>query len=405
MKLTPYDEFPVHQSPYPFSYIPSTDYNWDEGYWFGVFNPDQQVFLGVYMRVNPNSDMIGGCALLNVAGQQFTLRFSRCWRRQFELEVGPIRILIEEPLRKLRLILDENDSGLSFNLLWEGTSPAFLEEHHIATNRGRRTTDQTRYSQPGKATGFIQLRDKRWEVEPEGWSGSRDRSWGLYSERPPLSPVASWLPPRDEGEGPKRALRFWTCFRTEHYSGFFHVHETAEGVQCKMNDVFGTPFGGMIFKGWDEESIELVAGEHEMEFQPGTRILKKAVFTLTDKQGRIWRQEFDVASPPWVVQTMGAHPGSWKDGGTFHTYHGSEELALEWDEFDFSVQPFEYTPYQVSGEQAADTFNLGLNEGNKIHGPEYLAKVTTYAPDGSVTVGASQIELFIAGPYKPYGFE
>ncbi|MFA5524984.1 MAG: hypothetical protein WDA24_11555 [Tissierellales bacterium] len=405
MKLTPYDEFPVHQSPYPFSYIPSTDYNWDEGYWFGVFNPDQQVFLGVYMRVNPNSDMIGGCALLNVAGQQFTLRFSRCWRRQFELEVGPIRILIEEPLRKLRLILDENDSGLSFNLLWEGTSPAFLEEHHIATNRGRRTTDQTRYSQPGKATGFIQLRDKRWEVEPEGWSGSRDRSWGLYSERPPLSPVASWLPPRDEGEGPKRALRFWTCFRTEHYSGFFHVHETAEGVQCKMNDVFGTPFGGMIFKGWDEESIELVAGEHEMEFQPGTRILKKAVFTLTDKQGRIWRQEFDVASPPWVVQTMGAHPGSWKDGGTFHTYHGSEELALEWDEFDFSVQPFEYTPYQVSGEHAADTFNLGLNEGNKIHGPEYLAKVTTYAPDGSVTVGASQIELFIAGPYKPYGFE
>ena len=50
--LTPYDEFPVHQVPYPFSYVPSTDYNWDEGYWFGVFNPDEKVFMGIYMRIN-----------------------------------------------------------------------------------------------------------------------------------------------------------------------------------------------------------------------------------------------------------------------------------------------------------------------------------------------------------------
>ena len=34
--LTPYDEFPVHQASRPFSYIPSTDYNWDDGYYFGV---------------------------------------------------------------------------------------------------------------------------------------------------------------------------------------------------------------------------------------------------------------------------------------------------------------------------------------------------------------------------------
>lgn len=45
--------------------------------------------------------------------------------------------------------------------------------------------------------------------------------------------------------------------------------------------------------------------------------------------------EFPVHQAPWVVQTMGYHPGSWSDGGTFFTYHGSEELALEWDQFDF----------------------------------------------------------------------
>jgi len=105
------------------------------------------------------------------------------------------------------------------------------------------------------------------------------------------------------------------------------------------------------------------------------------------------------------VQTMGAMPGSWKDGGTFHTYHGSEELALEWDEFDFSKQPFQYIPYQVTGSAAQDTFNLGSASGSMINGPEYLARVTTYAPDGSVSKGSCQIELLIAGVYRPYGFE
>ena len=52
--LTPYDEFPVHQAPQPFSYIPSTDYSWDEGYWFAVLNPEEKLFLGIGARVNPD---------------------------------------------------------------------------------------------------------------------------------------------------------------------------------------------------------------------------------------------------------------------------------------------------------------------------------------------------------------
>jgi hypothetical protein len=405
MQLTPYDEFPVHQVPHPFSYIPSTDYAWDEGYWFGVFNPDEKVFLGTYLRINPNTDMIGGCVLLNIAGYQVTLRFNRCWRRNFNLEVGPYKMIIVEPLKKIRLVLDENESGISFDLLWEGTSPAFLEEHHVATNRGRRTTDQRRYSQPGKVGGWLKFRGRSWNVEPRTWSGSRDHSWGLYTSRPPLSPPSTLLPPPTVDEGPKRALRFWTCFRSEPYSGFFHLHETAEGKQCKMNDVFGTPFAGRIYRGWNEEEVELVAGEHQMEFEPGKRLLKKAVLKLTDAQGREWRQVFEIETPPWIVQPMGAFPGSWKDGGTFFTYHGSEELALEFDEGDYSIQPVEYKPYAVSGAAAEEGFNTGTNVGSKVYGPEYLGRVTTYAPDGSVSKGSCQIELFINGRYLPYGIE
>lgn len=406
--LTPYDEFPVHQAPYTFSHIPSTDYNWDDGYYFGVFSPDEGVFLATGARINPNSDMIGGYALLNVRGQQTTVRFNRCWRGNFDIAIGPWRVEFIKPLREIRLSMADNDSGLSFDLVWEGTSPAFLEDHHVAEHRGRRTTDQTRYSQPGKARGWIRLGEREWQVSPAGWSGARDHSWGLYAERPPLSPVASLLPPRKADNGPKRALRFWTCFRSDPFSGFFHMHETADGVQCKMNDVFGTPFGGTLFQGWEGEPIELASGRHEISFHPGTRIMNEAMVYLKDRADRDWRVHFEAIGMPWVVQTMGYHPGSWKDGGTFFTYHGSEELALEWDCFDFSTQPFAYTPYRVSGEQAVTNFGEGTGTeqaGQKIQGPEYLARVTTYAPDGTVGRGAAQVELFINGPYAPYGFE
>ena len=47
----------------------------------------------------------------------------------------------------------------------------------------------------------------------------------------------------------------------------------------------------------------------------------------------------------------------------------------------------------------------GANYSEKIYGVEYLSRITTYAPDGSTSVGAGQIELFINGTYKPYGFK
>ena len=34
MQLTRYDEYPVHATPYPMSYVPSTDLSWDDGYYF-----------------------------------------------------------------------------------------------------------------------------------------------------------------------------------------------------------------------------------------------------------------------------------------------------------------------------------------------------------------------------------
>ena len=387
--LTPYDEFPVHQSSRPFSELPVTDLSWDDGYFFGVYSADAETFLFTGLRLSPNSDVVGAYAGVNVAGRQRTLRLSRILRPDYDMAVGPLRYEVVEPLRHVRLLLDDNDSGLRFAIDWMALAEPYLEAHHLATSRGRRTTDQTRYVQCGAPSGWIELDGCRQEVGA-GWFASRDHSWGLYTPRKPLADPSDYLPPPEAG-GRQRALRFWMPFQTDTHVGFLHFHEDRHGGGQGLDDVFGTPFEGWVDAG--DERIALADVDHNLSFMAGTRALAAGTLVLTDERGGKWRQDLELATPPWFPATIGYHQGTWRDGGTISTYHGVADGAYaESDDFDFADQPFEHTFYggfTVPG----------------LHGMEHLVRVTSTMPDGTVGTGLAQVELFIEGPYEPYGFD
>ncbi|MDO3402761.1 hypothetical protein QWI29_22195 [Mycolicibacterium neoaurum] len=386
--LSPYDELPVHQTSRPLSMVADTNPGFDDGYYFGAFSAVEQVFCFQGLRVSPNTDLVGGYVGLQRHGRQRTVRFSRTWRDHPATEVGPYRFTIVEPYRHIRLELAPNDSGLSCEIDWYGMSPAYLEAHHTATNRGRATTDQSRYSQAASVSGWIEIDGERIDVTPPDWYGSRDHAWGLYFERPPLAPAAALLPPRS-AEGTPRALRFWTLFGAGDLSGFYAIHEDAAGRQVPMNDTFGTPFEGRFSVGWDDQTFELTAGRCEIELVPGTRLLRRATVFLTDAAGGAWTQEVQPACLPWVTSTIGYQAGSWSDGGSMRTYHGPG-VVVEFDDIDISTQPFDHV--QHDGTVQRD-----------LIGKEYLVQVRTTAPDGRQWTGAGQTELFLDGPYAPLG--
>jgi hypothetical protein len=361
MQLTRYDDYPVHQAPYPFSYILATDAAWDEGYYFGVFDVELGLYLMTGMRINPNSDMLGAHAGISVRGVERTLRLSREWRKNCDTHIGPLRYEFVEPFRDIRLSLGENPSGLTFDLHWLGLAPAHLSSHHTAMSRGRRTTDQTRYNQVGEAEGWIALNGERHNVTRGPWGAVRDHSWGLYEPRPPLAPSARWLPPPEQPKI-KRALRFSVFFATESRTGHFHLHEDELGRQIEMNDAFGIPFEGAIDTGWDQPRLPLAGARHRLEFAPDTRSVTSGVLDIDDVAGRRWQMEFEVTAPPYVILPIGYHVGSWKDGGNIHTYHGSADPVMEWDEFDFSHQPTEHTLY-------------GETQPRKLFGVEHIARI------------------------------
>jgi len=388
--LTPYDEFPVHQAPYPVSYVPATDYAWDEGFFYGVYSSEAQLLMLTGMRMNPNADILGAHVGINLQGRQRTARLSRTWRQHWYTQIGPLRYDVLEPYRDIHLRLEPNESRMAFDLHWLGLGPAHLSSNHRATVRGRRTTDQTRYNQVGVARGWIEIDGKRFAVDEKSWGACRDHSWGIYEARPPLVPDPRWLPP-PQVEGPKRALRFSMFFAAGPHSGHFHLHEDEDGNQVITNDAFGIPFEGAVDQGF-EQRTHFVSCRHELVFTPGTRSVSRGKVYLKDAGGGNWMIEFDVAWPPAAVIPCGYHMGSWKDGGTIATYHGPANPYFEWDELDLRQQPAQHVLY-------------GQTEPRGVYGAEHVARIRVTDPGAITHAGQAEIEVFLNGRYAPYGFE
>ena len=389
-QLSAYDDFPVHQTPFPVTTVVSTDYSFDEGYMWGAVNPKLGIYLLTGFRITPNADVMGGHAGINRRGVIRTLRFSREWRRQVDTAAGVYRVEFVKPMREIRLTLAANPSGLEWDLRWLGAAPAHLSSHHLAVNRGRRTTDQSRYNQVGWVEGWALVDGERFELTPGEWLGIRDHSWGIYEGRPPLGGLGKWLPPA-QVPAVRRALRISVFFATAAFTGYLHLHEDEEGRQVLMNDAFGTPFEGVIDYGWNKR-LELRNATHKLNFATGTRSVTGGKLTITDVHGGSWSLVFETTFPPYVIVPVGYHLGSWRDGGNIHTYHGSQDPYMEWDEFDFSQQPTRHTLY-------------GESEARSVYGVEHGGTVHITAPDGSVHRGIQHTEVFLNGRYAPYGFE
>jgi hypothetical protein len=148
--LSKYDDLPIHQSPYPISYQPNTDFSFDEGYMWGAVNPRLGVYVLTGFRITPNADVIGGHAGVNRGGVTRTLRFSREWRRRLDTVAGPYRVEFTRPMEEIRLVLEPNPSGIEWDLVWQA---ARAGAPVVAPSRGQPwpAHDRPEPLQPGRA--------------------------------------------------------------------------------------------------------------------------------------------------------------------------------------------------------------------------------------------------------------
>lgn len=361
MTLSPLDDLPIHQIPEPLGRVGTSDRNFYDRYYFNAFTPDAELMLVTGMGVYPNLGVADAFAVVNDGRVHRVVRASRELGDRGDSSVGPFRIEVVEGLRRLRVVLDPNEHGLAFDLSWEGFDPAHVEPRHTdRTPEGRVVIDSCRLAQTGSWTGTIAVGDRTYDVTPDRWLGSRDRSWGI---RPVGEPEAPGIRTRD------RALPgfFWIYapMRFADWAGYYIVQERPDGRRVLQEAARVASFaagGG--------EAQELGTPQHDLSFVEGTREVERAVLRLGDAEVRV---------TPLLRLHVGIGTGYGFDADWRHgMYQGP--LVVQGREWDLTTE---------------------MGRANLWGLVDSVARFEL--DDGSI--GHGLFEYLVLGPHERYGFE
>jgi hypothetical protein len=220
--LTKGDDFPLHQSSEPIAFA-GTDRNFYDRYFFNGYNADGSIFFAAAMGFYPQLGIIDASFCVVLDGVQYNLRASRrSGGERLDLQVGPIRISVDEPLERLTLHIAANDGPLAGELTFQARHFPIAEPRFIRRNGTRLFMDYSRMTQNGHWSGWFSVKGARCDLT-SGWAGTRDRSWGIR-------PVGASEPqPPPEGNF-NQFFWAWTPCNFAGSSVFFHTNDDGEGA-------------------------------------------------------------------------------------------------------------------------------------------------------------------------------
>jgi hypothetical protein len=178
----PLDEYPVHQVPLSMKYVATGDRNAYDRCIFHVLDHEGRTLLILGLGVYPNLGVIDAYATLRLGDTLHAVRASDALDddSRTNLAVGPLRIPVERPLCDFVLSYEaapDDADGLSYEINWTADFPALWEPHHLQRRGGRLTLEGRRFVQAGHCDGWIRVGGR--ELRVQGWTGTRDRSWGV----------------------------------------------------------------------------------------------------------------------------------------------------------------------------------------------------------------------------------
>ena len=278
MPISAMDDYLAHQIPEPFDTVGTSDRNFYDRHYFNLHACSDELFLVTGIGQYPNLGVIDAFVSVSVGDTQHTVRASgELAGNRLECAVGPFRFEVIEGLRALRLVCDENEWGVSFDLRFDGTVAALAEPKTISQRGPRRIQDVFRYAQVGAYTGSLTVAGTTYDVEPSSWWGARDRSWGVR--------------PVGEAEAPGIGAKDVVAGR-----GFFHqwlpmqfpdgsmlkitIDEDQDGKRVNEEGELVGPIDSA------DEPSHIGTPQIEIDWHPGTREVKRSVVSFTGPGGQ-----------------------------------------------------------------------------------------------------------------------
>jgi hypothetical protein len=365
--LNKLDDFPIHQTPEPIAHPATSDRNVYDRTWFNGYANDGSYYFGVGMAIYPHRGILD-CAFSVVRpdGRQHCFYASRrAPTERTEMQAGPFRIEVLEPMKRARVVLEDNDSGITCDLTFSARSAAIQEARQTLWTGVRRGMDATRFDQFGRWSGVVRDPDGEIKVDEAVCLGTKDRSWGV---RGVGEPETGGAPQPRRGAFFLWAPLFWEDHVT--HAIFFDGENgealVREGIVAPLYASEAEVPG--VEDGLDQR---MATARHRVRYHPGTRLARSAEIDLVDHDGGART----IALEPILKFQM-------KGLGYFHPKWGQGMWKGE----------------LATGHESFDPRQLNPLEPWHLHTQQVVR-----ASDGS-RLGIGVLEQICIGPYAPGGF-
>ncbi len=361
LMITKADDYPVHQTPEPIAFA-GADRNFYDRYFFNGYNDDASVFFAVAFGMYPQLGVIDAAFCVSVGGKQHNVRASRhSAGERLETSAGPIEIRIMEPLKKIRILLTDNESGITADLWFDARHVPVEEPRFTRRNGTRLFMDYTRMTQNGTWSGTLSMPGNEITLTTDKFYGTRDRSWGIR-------PVGN--PESQPAIGGSLAQFFWIwapCNFPNHIS-FAHTNDDANGLPWNRRAVFG----GAGSESDIAEPVEVDAAEFEISYHSGTRRVR----TASCDMGASGQIRYETSQFKFYMSGLGYTHPVWGHGMD----HGQLQVAYD----------------------VLDLADINDNAPEHIHVQSFCSAVLSL--DGAEHKGFGVFEQFLIGPHLPSGF-
>ncbi len=316
--VSSWDDFPVHQTAEFVRHPATSDRNFYDRYYFNMHASSDEAFAIFGLGQYPNLGVTDAFIDVRRGGTQHIVRASAELGDRMNTAVGPIRVEVLQPLRRLRVVVEPTEHSVAMDVTWEGAMPAHDEPRQYLRSKGKVVFDTQRFAQTGCWSGTLSVGGEDLAVTPDRWWGTRDRSWGVR-------PVGE---PEPDGirQGTHSMKGMWNYFpmQFDDHSILYIVNEHDDGVRVLEEAV----------RIWHTDGREEWLGRPEWShtMKSGSRLLAGSVVHFPDApEGPI-----DVLCTPLMTNFLSLGTGYGMDADWRHgMYQGPlkvEGLRLQVDE-------------------------------------------------------------------------
>ncbi|MGP0031084.1 MAG: hypothetical protein ACLPVF_11335 [Acidimicrobiales bacterium] len=308
MTLTSWDDFPVHQAPEFIAHVGTSDRNFYDRYYFNMHPSSGEWFAIFGFGQYPNLGVVDAFIDVRRGGEQHIVRASKPLSDRSDLSVGPVRIEVIEPLRRLRVVVEPTEHSVAMDVTWDGQIPAMVEPRQYLRSKGKVVFDTQRLAQTGSWSGTLSVGGETFTVTPDRCWGTRDRSWGIR-------PVGE---PENDGirQGEMVMGGMWNYFpmQFDDHAILYICHERDDGERPLVQ-------GERVWADPDRAVEELGPSEHEHHLVAGTRVIDRALVRFPDAG-------LEITGTPLLANYVSLGTGYGIDADWRHgMYQGPEEVV------------------------------------------------------------------------------